>query len=64
MAKVLSCNAGKSVHKVGTILPLSYQALQWENAVQMEQRRKHDTVTNKGPCSNCTLSVELNSPFE
>ena len=27
MAKVLSCNAGECAQKVGTILPLSYQAL-------------------------------------
>ncbi len=27
MAKVLSCNAGEGAQKVGTILPLPYQAL-------------------------------------
>ncbi len=32
MAKVVSCNAGEGAQKVGTILPLSYQALSriWE----------------------------------
>ncbi len=29
----------------------------WENAVLFEQRCKHDTVINKAPSANCTVSV-------
>ncbi len=43
MAKVLSCIAGKSAQKVGTILPLSYQPLSsGQSSVTYSEYIKYD----------------------
>ncbi len=47
MAKVLSCNAAKSVQKVGTILPLSYHAL-WQHW-QCTSRSLYASKSKKEP---------------
>ena len=41
MARVLSCIAGKSAEKVGTILPLSYQPLCIQIGLKMQAWKFH-----------------------